>query len=753
MAEPFDSLPSDDDSAEPEEVWGTAAAGDPRPSHRRCIVHIDIDCFYAQVEMLERPELRELPLGIQQKNIVVTSNYVARARGVGKCCYVAEALQRCPDLVLVNGSDLTRYRRMSARVHRVLTRFSRRVERLGFDENFLDVTEATVARLATETPANADGHVFGDRRDGCACGCAPRLTTASHVAAEVRRALRDELGISSCAGVGFNKLLAKLACAAHKPDQQTTVFAGGVDALLLGAGAARGLPGVGARMAEMLAELGVRSVEDLRRAPTERLRAALGRGADTARALAFGADEAEVKTSSAALSLGVEDGFKCVDNVGECELKLRELARRVLRLLREDGRPPTVLKVSVRRYHKDNYYRFRESRQSKVPPSLFPKAVSHADDIEVVDRVVAEAMVLLKKMLKNEPFHLTLLGLMVTGFSEPSESAQGGISRFVQKATSVPVKRKKSIDSAEDDDPAPGGVDRAVWASLPSDIQSELLQEQSFGFSKRRKQQSIAKYFDGASSSTCKLESNANVVALDTGPDVPETVCRCPPRRSSASPVEVIEQLDGGDSDLDDPGSPVVSRSAVKHAVDVGSVPWSPAIPTKLAGTSEIAERRDPPDVAAPGTGTSDNPSGRSGPSHSSASKRRAATDPAVELVDLAVPELADSTPPEPDPPAENPASPADPSDSRAVARGPSPPGTRREVGCAGQAPKACGVPAPHPWDQDVFSQLPPDIQFELKMAQRAERRRSCAPSPARSKDRTRTAVAKNGLIMRFFKK
>ena len=80
---------------------------------QRTIIHIDVDCFYAQVEMLRDLSLALKPLGIQQKNIVVTCNYVARQRGVGKCQYITEAMKVCPDLVLVNGEDLARYRKVS----------------------------------------------------------------------------------------------------------------------------------------------------------------------------------------------------------------------------------------------------------------------------------------------------------------------------------------------------------------------------------------------------------------------------------------------------------------------------------------------------------------------------------------------------------------------------------------------------------------------------------------------------------------
>lgn len=75
-------------------------------THDRTVIHIDIDYFYAQVEELRNPKLRNVPLGIQQKNCIVTSNYLARDRGVSKLMSMKEALKRCPDLVLVKGEHL-----------------------------------------------------------------------------------------------------------------------------------------------------------------------------------------------------------------------------------------------------------------------------------------------------------------------------------------------------------------------------------------------------------------------------------------------------------------------------------------------------------------------------------------------------------------------------------------------------------------------------------------------------------------------
>ncbi|CAH2045927.1 unnamed protein product, partial [Iphiclides podalirius] len=99
--------------------------------HPKSIIHIDIDCFYAQVEMLRKPELRSQPLGIQQKNIVVTSNYEARKFGIKKCMLVTDAQKVCPSLKLVNGEDLHNYRAASNNIFAALQYWKCPVEKLG----------------------------------------------------------------------------------------------------------------------------------------------------------------------------------------------------------------------------------------------------------------------------------------------------------------------------------------------------------------------------------------------------------------------------------------------------------------------------------------------------------------------------------------------------------------------------------------------------------------------------------------------
>lgn len=136
--------------------------------HTRTIVHIDIDCFYAQVETVRNPALKDKPVGVKQKYLIVTCNYLARKRGVTKLMSVKEALRRCPDLRIVVGEDLTHYREFSQTVHELVRRFSPRVERLGLDENFIDVTNLVQSRLGGTSglgkTLEISGYLYGEEK-------------------------------------------------------------------------------------------------------------------------------------------------------------------------------------------------------------------------------------------------------------------------------------------------------------------------------------------------------------------------------------------------------------------------------------------------------------------------------------------------------------------------------------------------------------------------------------------------------------
>lgn len=210
----------------------------------------DYDCFYAQVIENGQPALRSLPLGIKQKGILATCNYVARSRGVKKLQNIAEAKKLCPELVLADGEDLSPFRDVSKRLYGLLRSFSwnDKVERLGLDEMFLDVTDM-VAYNHDLLNLNALPHSFfhlsrndpekGFSFDATAiAGCVrgdkhseashdnplyARLLLASHLARFLRLRIEEE-GYTSACGIATNKLLSKLAGSVKKPRNQTTLL-------------------------------------------------------------------------------------------------------------------------------------------------------------------------------------------------------------------------------------------------------------------------------------------------------------------------------------------------------------------------------------------------------------------------------------------------------------------------------------------------------------------------------------------------
>lgn len=275
--------------------------------HSRTIIHLDIDCFYAQVETIKNPALANSPLGIQQKNIVVTSNYLAREYGVKKCMFVSEAQKLCPNLVLVNGEDLHDYRQVSYKLTEHLqVRFSTLVERLGLDENFVDVTALVTQRIVTYGDNEVIGHVYDSHFcEKCDCGCERRLKIGAEIAKEIRDSIFESFRLTCTAGIAHNKLLAKLVGSMHKPNQQTVIFPNSAMELLLGLKSFRDIPGIGTATAEILNNLNIHTIVDLQNCDKQRLKTAVGGlKAKFLCDICYGIDTSAVKPSGKPQSIG-----------------------------------------------------------------------------------------------------------------------------------------------------------------------------------------------------------------------------------------------------------------------------------------------------------------------------------------------------------------------------------------------------------------------------------------------------------------
>jgi len=198
----------------------------------RKIIHIDMDCFYAAIEERDNPALRGRPLavaGSDRRSVLTTANYEARKYGCRSAMPVFKALELCPQLVLVP-VRFDHYRAESTRIRAIFARFTELIEPLSLDEAYLDVSHLQSSGTA--------------------------------VAREIRAQIYEETGLTASAGISSNKLIAKIASDWNKPNGQFEVQAGDIPAFIAALPVGR-LWGVGRKMREKLAALGVATCADL----------------------------------------------------------------------------------------------------------------------------------------------------------------------------------------------------------------------------------------------------------------------------------------------------------------------------------------------------------------------------------------------------------------------------------------------------------------------------------------------------------
>lgn len=286
------------------------------------ILHVDMDAFYASVELRRRPDLVGRPVivgGAGSRGVVLSATYEARAHGVHSAMPMLRARRACPQAVVIP-PDFPLYQQVSAGVMALFRSITPLVEPLSLDEAFLDVA--------------------GARR---------RLGRPAQVAEWIRALVRDEQGVSCSVGVASTKFVAKLASARCKPDGLLVVPRDGVVAFLHPLPVAA-LWGVGERTEDQLALLGLRTVGDLAATPVSTLKRALGQaqGAHLS-ALAWGRDERTVVPQEPDRSIGAEETFpRDVDDPVQVGRELLRLSERVAARLRAQGYVGRTVSIKIR---------------------------------------------------------------------------------------------------------------------------------------------------------------------------------------------------------------------------------------------------------------------------------------------------------------------------------------------------------------------------------------------------------------------
>ncbi|MDX1538105.1 DNA polymerase IV [Arsukibacterium sp.] len=246
---------------------------------QRKIIHIDMDCFFAAVEMRDNPALASIPLAIggsrSTRGVIATCNYPARTFGVRSAMPTGQALKLCPHLHLMSG-NMDKYRTVSRQIRAIFQRYSDVIEPLSLDEAFLDVSQSS--------------HFGG---------------SATRIAADIRRVIKAETGLTASAGVAPNKFLAKIASDENKPDGLFVITPDQVAAFVQTLPLAK-IPGVGSKTAERLARLGLIHCKDIAGCELALLVKHFGAMADTLLKRSQGIDERPVRTERQAKSVGVE---------------------------------------------------------------------------------------------------------------------------------------------------------------------------------------------------------------------------------------------------------------------------------------------------------------------------------------------------------------------------------------------------------------------------------------------------------------
>lgn len=292
-----------------------------RELRRTSILHVDMDAFFVSVELRSRPELRGRPVIVgfpADRSVVLSASYEARAFGVKSAMPMAVAHRLCPQAIIIEPRHKLYYE-VSGQLMGVFESITELVEPLSVDEAFLDVG-----------------------------GAIRRLGSPRNIGELIRRRVASELGITASVGIAATKFVAKIASTRCKPDgmllitpEQTVPY---LHSLPVSA-----LWGVGARTAEVLARMGIRTVADVAATPAGSLKKVLGATGEHVHRLSWGIDPRTVTPVRVEKSIGAEETF-ATDTADNAQLhrELLRLSHRTAERLRASGMVARTVALKVR---------------------------------------------------------------------------------------------------------------------------------------------------------------------------------------------------------------------------------------------------------------------------------------------------------------------------------------------------------------------------------------------------------------------
>lgn len=348
----------------------------PVPVKFRKIIHIDMDAFYASVEQRDFPEYRGKPLAVggspSGRGVVATASYEARKFGVRSAMSSRKAIQLCPNILFVY-PRFEVYKAVSVKIREIFFRYTDLIEPLSLDEAYLDVTEDKL-----------------------------QIGSALEIAAQIKKAIGEELNLTASAGVSINKFVAKIASDINKPDGLTFIGPSKVENFI------NNLPvekffGVGKVTAEKMKSMQLFTGADLKKLDEDELVRHFGKTGHFYYKIVRGIDDREVQTHRETKSLGAEDTFQYdLESMEEMHKELDRIAITVYnRLAKKQLKGRTVtLKI-----------KFSDFTQ-------ITRNQSFSNPVSDLDTIIETARQLLEKVSFEEK-PVRLLGISLSNFGEP----------------------------------------------------------------------------------------------------------------------------------------------------------------------------------------------------------------------------------------------------------------------------------------------------------------------------------------------
>jgi DNA polymerase-4 len=343
----------------------------------RKIIHVDMDAFFASVEQRDNPELRGKPVavgGAGGRGVVAAASYEARRFGVKSAMPSVTAMRLCPDLIFCK-TRFDVYREVSEQIRAIFHRFADLVEPLSLDEAYLDVTTDEAG-----------------------------IGSATRIAQEIRRLVREETRLTASAGVSYNKFLAKLASDQNKPDG-LCVIRPGEGAAFVQSLPVRRFHGIGPRGAEKMARLGIVTGADLAAKEPDWLRAHFGSFGEYLYGAARGIDERPVRAHRVRKSIGGERTF--FEDISQPE-ELRDALERIIDIVWERIADKQARGRTVTLKLKFNDFTLITRARS------LPRAVAGRDEFAALSRALLEDQLPL-------PMPIRLLGLTLSALERAKE--------------------------------------------------------------------------------------------------------------------------------------------------------------------------------------------------------------------------------------------------------------------------------------------------------------------------------------------